>query len=71
MKLELFKAKEKPLLTVLQMTKFLLWGKERRSLVQRQWDTIIFSDESKFDVSLSDARKKMIRKSTEAYHKDC
>lgn len=59
------------MLTALQMKKRLLWTKERRSWVQRQWDSIIFSDESKFDVCVGDARKRVIRKSTEAYNKDC
>lgn len=46
------------------MKKRLLWAKERRSWVQRQWDTIIFSGESKFDVCVGDARKRVIGKST-------
>nr|CAA82360.1 putative transposase [Drosophila hydei]prf//2013359A transposase [Drosophila hydei] len=66
-----YKAKEKPLLTLRQKKKRLQWARERMSWTQRQWDTIIFSDEAKFDVSVGDTRKRVIRKRSETYHKDC
>lgn len=35
------------------------------------WSKVIFSDESKFDVSVGDNRKRIIRDKTEAFNKDC
>lgn len=43
----------------------------QRNGKQRQWNTIIFSDESKFDLEIGDVRSKILRKPTEAYHRDC
>lgn len=57
------------MLTLRQKKKRLQWG--RVSWTQRQWISILFSDESKFDVSVGDARRRVIRNKTEAYHKDC
>lgn len=64
-------AKEKPFLTIRQKQKRLKWAKERQNWVQSKWDTIIFSDESKFDLCVGDTRKRVIRNKNEAYHKDC
>lgn len=55
----------------MQKEKRLAWAKARSSWTQRQWDSVIFSDESKFDVCVGDTRKRVIRKKDEAYHKDC
>lgn len=55
----------------MQKKKRLAWAKARSSWTQRQWDSVIFSDESKFDVCVGDTRKRVIRKKDEAYHKDC
>lgn len=38
---------------------------------QEQWNSVIFSDESKFDVCVGDNRKRVIRTKKEAFHKDC
>lgn len=38
---------------------------------QEQWNTVIFSDESKFDVSVGDHRSRVIRNKQEAFHPDC
>lgn len=37
----------------------------------RKWESVIFTDEAKFDVCLGDFRKRVIRKSSEAYENDC
>lgn len=55
----------------MQKRKRLLWAKEKQFWVQRQWNSIIFSDESKFDVCVGDSRKRVIRTKSETYHKDC
>ena len=39
--------------------------------MQRQWDSVIFSDESTFQVCVGDARLNVIRNKNEAFHKDC
>lgn len=58
-------------MTERQKKRRLAWAKERLNWTQRQWDSIIFSDESKFDVSLGDERGKVIRSKQEAFHPDC
>lgn len=55
----------------MQKKRRLLWAKQRHCWVPRQWNSIIFSDESKFDVCTGDDRKRVIRKKTEAYNRDC
>lgn len=35
------------------------------------WNKIIFSDESKFDISVGDCRKRIIRDKNEAFHSSC
>lgn len=47
------------------------WAKERVAWTQEDWNKVIFSDESKFDVSVGDSRSRVIRSKTEAFHKDC
>lgn len=64
-------AKQKPLLTIRQKQSRLKWAKQRQNYEQRQWNSIIFSDESKFDVCVGDMRKRVIRNKSETYHKDC
>lgn len=59
------------MLTLRQKKKRLQWTKLRISWTQRQWNTIIFSDESKFDVCVGDSRRRVIRTKAEAYQKDC
>lgn len=63
-------AKGKPFQTTVQRKKRLLWAKERQSWTQRQWVTIIFSDDSKFELCVGDMRTTVIRTKKEAYHRD-
>lgn len=53
------------------MTKRLAWAKEHQNWVQRQWDSVIWSDESKFEVHLDNSRGLVIRTAGEAYNSDC
>lgn len=39
--------------------------------MQRQWDSVIWSDESKFEVCVGDSRSRIIRMPGEEYHTDC
>lgn len=48
-----------------------MWAKAKSCWTERQWNSVIFSDESKFDVCVGDTRKRVIRKKNEAYHRDC
>lgn len=61
----------KPLLTQKQKKARRLWANERKKWVQRQWDSIIWSDESRFEVFVGDTRKRIIRLPGEEYHSDC
>lgn len=55
----------------MQKKKRLAWAKERASWTVEDWNKVIFSDESKFDVCVGDFRRRVIRSKTEAFHKDC
>lgn len=48
-----------------------IWAKSKLSWSKDDWNKVIFSDESKFDVCVGDYRKRVIRDKTEAFHKDC
>ncbi|XP_050519064.1 uncharacterized protein LOC126893155 [Diabrotica virgifera virgifera] len=69
--LSFYKAKEKPLLTEAQKRNRYIWAKSKLSQTKLDWDKVIYSDESKFDVCVGDYRKRVIREKTEAFHKDC
>lgn len=49
----------------------LKWAREHKNWTQMQWNSIIWSDESKFEVCVGDTRKRILRTSSEAYHNDC
>lgn len=53
------------------MKKRLKWAQEHSKWTQRQWDTVIWSDESRFEVCVGDSRKRVLRTKGEEYHKDC
>lgn len=67
----LLQAKEKPLLSLKQKRARLLWVKEHQNWSERQWNSIIWSDESKFEVCVGDPRSRIMRLPEEAFHKDC
>lgn len=66
-----YTAKEKPLLTRLQKKKRLKFSQDHKNWTADQWCEIIWSDESKFEVTIGDVRKKVIRNKDEAFHTDC
>lgn len=47
------------------------WAKERLHWTKRQWDSVLWSDESKFDLSVGDERGQVWRTKGEAFHPDC
>lgn len=59
------------MLTEKQKRNRLIWAKSKLSWTFKDWSTIIFSDESKFDVCVGDCRKRIIRTKDEAFYKDC
>ncbi|KAF2885436.1 hypothetical protein ILUMI_20716 [Ignelater luminosus] len=68
--LSILKAKEKPLLTNKQKKARLIWAKKHLNWTNQQWDSIIWSDESRFEVCVGDSRKRVLRKPEETYHPD-
>src|SRR5258705_9733587 len=64
-------AKKKPQLSSLQKRERLQRAMERWKLSQRIWSTVIFSDESMFQVSPGDTGRRIIRTKEEAFHLDC
>lgn len=59
------------MLTKLQKKKRLAFARSHNNWVSRNWDSVIFSDESRFEVCLGDNRKRVIRQPSEAYNNDC
>lgn len=49
----------------------LQWAKEHRNWSEKQWNKVIFSDESKFNMHGSDGKQYVRRRPGEAYHPDC
>lgn len=47
------------------------WVKQHRQWTARQWDSIIWSDESRFEVCVGDSRSKVLRRRNEEFHPDC
>lgn len=66
----LLQPKEKPLLTPKHEKDRLKWARKHRNWTQRQWNSVIWSDESRFEVCVGDSRK-VIRNKDEAFHRDC
>lgn len=67
----LFQPKSKPLLTAVQKKNRLKWAKERSEWTQRQWDSIIWSDESRFELCVSNLKNKVIRRPGEEFLSEC
>lgn len=63
-------AKKKPLVSESNSRKRLNWCKERKNW-KEEWEKIIFSDESRFEIFKNDSQKWVWRTKEEKYHKDC
>lgn len=48
-----------------------MWAKEHRAWSQHQWNSIIWSDEARFEVCVGDSRSRVIRTKAEVFHTDC
>lgn len=59
------------MLTQKQKKRRLKWAKERIKWLPRDWYKIIWSEESRFELAVGDARKRIIRKKCEGFHSDC
>ena len=44
---------------------------EHKDWTQEQWNSVVFSDESKFDVSVGDQRGRVVRNKHEGFHESC
>lgn len=62
-----YKAKDKPLLTPKQKKNRLKWAKEHKGWTMKQWNNVIWSDESKFEVCIGANRKRVLRSKEEAF----
>lgn len=63
-------AKRKPLVTEANRKKRLAWCRMRKEW-RGEWDRIVFSDESRFELFNNDSRKWVWRKPDEKYKKEC
>lgn len=59
------------MLTKKHKTVRLAWAKKYRNWTSQQWNSVIWSDESRFEVCTGDQRPKVLRRKNEAFHKDC
>lgn len=66
-----YRPKKKPLLTKTMKQKRLSWAKQHVSWTMDQWNLVIFSDESKFNLYGSDGKRYVRRRKNEAFHPDC
>lgn len=69
--LKAYRPRKKPLLTTSMKKKRLAWAKEHSNWTIQQWERVIFSDESKFNLHGSDGKQYVRRRSSETYHPDC
>ena len=61
----------KPLLNRIQKANRLQWAKAKAHWTLKQWERILFSDESKFNLSFSDKGPRVWRRRGETYLKSC
>lgn len=47
------------------------WAKDHQNWTLRQWDTIIWSDESKFELMAADTKSRVLRQKGEEFHSTC
>ena len=66
-----YRPKKKPLLTNKMKQKRLSWAKQHVSWTMDQWNSVIFSDDSKFNLYGSDGKRYVRRRKNEAFHPDC
>lgn len=59
------------MLTQKQKKNRLKWAKLHLNWTPQQWEKVIWSDESRFEVCVGDSRKRVIRTANEAYDNDC
>ncbi|KAF2882230.1 hypothetical protein ILUMI_23953 [Ignelater luminosus] len=64
-------AKHKPLLTNKQMKNRMVWARAHKNWTLEEWGTVVWSDESRFEVSIGDTRSRVIRTKSEAFNTDC
>ena len=62
---------KKPFLTLKMKKKRLQWAKEHKNWTLDDWKSVIFSDESKFNLLNSDGARNVHRKEGERLHVDC
>lgn len=58
-------------MTLKQKKNRLKWAKGHVNWSSEQWNSIHWSDESRFEVCVGDSRSRVIRQKNEAYHSDC
>lgn len=61
-------AKEIPLLTPKQKKRRIEWAKQLKNWTLSQWRSVIWSDESRFEVCVGDERGRVIKNAKEAFH---
>lgn len=65
------KPKEKPNLTVKQKRNRFKWATEHESWSQSAWNGVLFSDESKFQLTIGSQANRVIRRPDEEFHPAC
>ena len=61
----------RPILTVQHRRLRLQWAQQHRRWIQRQWDLVLFTDESRFMLNRCDGRLRVYRRRGERYANNC
>lgn len=69
--LRALKPAKKPLLTIKMKQKRLQWARERSTWTEQDWEKVVFSDESKFNLFGSDGKTTVRRRKGERYAEQC
>lgn len=69
--LKLYHAKRKPLLSMIQKRRHVLWAKAHLKWTVAKWQSVLWSDESKFDILVGNHGRRVLRAKEEKDHPSC
>ena len=70
-KLKLYHAKKKPYVNTIQKRRRLLWAKAHLKWTEAKWKTVLWSDESKFEIVFGNHGRRVLRTKDERDHPAC